>query len=407
MTDQSQPVLLVLNTGSSSIKFSLYNAAALTASGPQCLGNGSFEVRKDTERLIFQSTDSLAQKCEEWLRNDASPDRASPDSGTLANLMDWIERYTGGQICAAAHRVVHGGSRTHVAERVDAALIADMQALVPLAPLHQPLCLAPMTYLSREHGGLVQFACFDTAFHHTLDALETRFGLPAALTAQGVRRYGFHGLSYEYIASVLPHYDQRAAQGRTIVAHLGNGASLCAMHNRVSRGTTMGFSTLDGVLMGTRPGRLDPGVLLYLLRECGMSVQALEHLLYHECGLLGVSGGISSDMRELSASQAPEARDAIALFVRSVVREIGSLAAILGGIDALVFTGGIGEHACEVRDAIIDGCAWLGLTRDRVTPPRSAARLSRPDSAVSAWTIATDENAIIARHALGLLHDRT
>lgn len=407
MTDQSQPLLLVLNTGSSSIKFSLYSAAALAASGPQCLGNGSFEVRKDTERLIFQGADGCAQKREEWPRNDASLNKASPDSGTLANLMGWIERHADGQICAAAHRVVHGGSRTQVAARVDAVLMADMQALVPLAPLHQPLCLAPMTYLSREHGGLVQFACFDTAFHHTLDALETRFGLPATLTAQGLRRYGFHGLSYEYIASVLPHYDQRAAQGRTIVAHLGNGASLCAMHNRVSRGTTMGFSTLDGVLMGTRPGRLDPGVLLYLLRERRMSVQALEHLLYHECGLLGVSGGISSDMRELSASQAPEARDAIALFVRSVVREIGSLAAILGGIDALVFTGGIGEHAADVRDAILDGCAWLGLKRDRAVATQPGARLSHPDSAVSAWVIATDENAIIARHALGLLHERT
>ncbi|WP_439849736.1 acetate/propionate family kinase [Pseudomonas syringae] len=409
MTDQSQPVLLVLNTGSSSIKFSLYSAAPLAASGPQCLGNGSFEVRNDTEKLIFQHTGSAAQKREEWPRSYASSNKASPDSGTLVNLMDWIERHTDGQLCAAAHRVVHGGSRTQVASRVDAALMADMQALVPLAPLHQPLCLAPMTYLSREHGGLVQFACFDTAFHHSLDALETRFGLPASLTAQGLRRYGFHGLSYEYIASVLPHYDQRAAEGRTIVAHLGNGASLCAMHNRVSRGTTMGFSTLDGVLMGTRPGRLDPGVLLYLLREHGMSVPALEHLLYHECGLLGVSGGLSSDIRELSASQAPEAREAIALFVRSVVRETGSLAAILGGVDALVFTGGIGEHATEVRDAILDGCAWLGLERDRSVPTQPAsqpaARLSLPGSAVSAWTIATDENAVIARHALELLYD--
>lgn len=406
MTDRSQPVLLVLNTGSSSIKFSLYNAAAPAASAPQCLGNGSFEVRKDTERLIFQNTGSAAQKREEWPRNDTSP-----GSGTLVNLMDWIERHTDGQLCAAAHRVVHGGSRMQVAARVDAALMAEMQALIPLAPLHQPLCLAPMAYLSREHRGLVQFACFDTAFHHTLDVLETRFGLPASLTAQGLRRYGFHGLSYEYIASVLPDYDQRAAEGRTIVAHLGNGASLCAMHNRVSRGTTMGFSTLDGLLMGTRPGRLDPGVLLYLMREQGMSVQALEHLLYHECGLLGVSGGISSDMRELSASHAPAAREAIALFVHSVVREIGSLAAILGGVDALVFTGGIGEHATQVRDAILDGCAWLGIKRDRAvaTQPatQTAPRLTLPDSAVSAWTIATDENAVIARHALGLLHDRT
>jgi acetate kinase len=399
MIDQSRPVLLVLNAGSSSIKFSLYDAAPLAEPGLRCVGSGSFEVRKDIERLVFQHTGSQAQKHEDWPRNDASP-----DSGTLFNLMDWIERHTDGQICAAAHRIVHGGSRREVAAQITPALMDEMQALVPVAPLHQPLCLAPITYLAREHHDILQFACFDTAFHHSLDPLEIRFGLPRTLTDEGLRRYGFHGLSYEYIASVLPQYDQRAAHGRTIVAHLGNGASLCAMHNRVSRGTTMGFTTLDGLLMGTRPGRLDPGLLLYLLRERGMSVQALQDLLYHQCGLLGVSGGISSDMRELSASQAPEAIEAIALFVRSVVREIGSLAAVLGGVDALVFTGGIGEHAVQVRSAILQGCAWLGVEHDASVASQPSGCLSLPGSGVSAWTIATDENAVIARHALGLLH---
>lgn len=399
MTDQSRPLLLVLNAGSSSIKFSLYDAAPQAESGLQCVGSGSFEVRQDTERLIFQHTGSAAQKREEWPRNDTSP-----DSGTFFNLMDWIERHTDGQICAAAHRIVHGGSRSEVAARVDSALMAQMQALVCVAPLHQPLCLAPITYLAGEHPGFEQFVCFDTAFHHTLDPLETCFGLPRSMTQDGLRRYGFHGLSYEYIASVLAQYDRRAAEGRTIVAHLGSGASLCAMANGVSRGTTMGFTPLDGLLMGTRPGRLDPGLLLYLIRERGMGVQALEHLLYHECGLLGVSGGISSDMRTLSDSQAPAAKEAIALFVRSVVREIGSLVAVLGGVDALVFTGGIGEHAVQVRNSILDGCAWLGLEHDAMSSAGQSACLSLPGSRVSAWTIATDENAVIARHALGLLH---
>lgn len=400
MNDQSPALLLVLNAGSSSIKFSLYDTAENMV-GLQCVGSGTFEVRDETERLIFRHSGHDAQKREEWPRNDSSP-----DSGTLFNLMDWVERHMGGEICAAAHRIVHGGNRCEVVMRVDHSLMDEMEALIPVAPLHQPACLAPITYLTREHPDMPQFACFDTAFHHSLDPLETRFGLPLALTEQGLRRYGFHGLSYEYIASVLPEYDQRAATGRTIVAHLGNGASLCAMQDRVSRGTTMGFSTLDGVLMGTRPGRLDPGLLLYLLRERGMTAQALEYMLYHECGLLGVSGGIASDMRALSASQAPEAKDAIALFVRSVAREIGSLAAVLGGVDALVFTGGIGEHSAGVRNAILDGCAWLGLEHGAVLTERTA-RLSSPGSRVSAWVIPTDENAVIARHALGLLHGST
>ncbi len=401
MNDQPLALLLVLNAGSSSIKFSLYNAAERVV-GLQCVGNGTFEVSEDTERLIFCHSGHDAQKREEWPRNDSSP-----DSGTLFNLMDWIERHMGGEICAAAHRIVHGGNRREVAMRIDSSMMDEMRSLIPVAPLHQPICLAPISYLTREHPDIPQFACFDTAFHQSLDLLETRFGLPLALTEQGLRRYGFHGLSYEYIASVLPEYDQRAATGRTIVAHLGNGASLCALHDRVSRATTMGFSTLDGVLMGTRPGRLDPGLLLYLLRERGMTTQALEHMLYHQCGLLGVSGGIASDMRTLTASQAPQAKDAIRLFVRSVVREIGSLAAVLGGVDALVFTGGIGEHSVQVRNAIIEGCAWLGLEHSGQDPAERVARLSSIGSAVSAWVIPTDENAVIARHALELLHGGT
>ncbi|TDV56939.1 acetate kinase [Pseudomonas graminis] len=398
MTDHSRPLLLVLNAGSSSIKFSLYDAAD-SGAGNSCLGHGSLEAHADTERLIFRAADG-AQQSAAWPRTEGTA-----DTGTLLNLMEWIDHHAQGRLCAAAHRVVHGGDRTLTGARVNSTLMRELQALVPMAPLHQPLCLAPIDYLAREHGGLAQFACFDTAFHHSLDPLEISFGLPRAMTEQGLRRYGFHGLSYEYIAGVLPQYDPRAANGRTIVAHLGNGASLCAMHNRVSRATTMGFSTLDGLLMGTRPGRLDPGVLLYLMRERGMSAEALEDLLYHRCGLLGVSGGIASDMRELADSTAPAAAQAIALFVRSVVREIGAMAAVLGGLDALVFTGGIGENSAPVRNAILDGCAWLGLQHSSAPDTSQGTCLSLPGSKVSAWTIATDENAVIARHALALLHD--
>jgi acetate kinase len=398
MNEQPLPVLLVLNAGSSSVKFSLYNAIPHESFGPECLGSGSVQIDEAIEHLSFRAFDSVVAEKAQWPRGEVSSQGTS-----LVELMQWLERKTGARIRAAAHRVVHGGSRSTSAARVDAALIAELQALVPIAPLHQQACLAPIAYLNDEHPDIPQFVCFDTTFHQSLDRLETTFGLPRAMTERGLRRYGFHGLSYEYIASVLPDYDHGAAEGRTIIAHLGSGASLCAMHNCVSRATTMGMTPLDGLLMGTRPGRLDPGVLLYLMRELGMSVPALEHLLYHQCGLLGVSGGISSDMRELSGSEAPEAAEAIALFVRSVVREIGSLAAVMGGIDSLVFTGGIGENAVAVRQAIIDGCAWLGIEQDPSAAPQQTARLSLPGSRVSAWVIPTDENAVIARHVLALM----
>lgn len=394
MTTTSCPVLLVLNAGSSTLKFSLYPATAANAA---CLGNGSLEVREGQATLVYQGVGIETEHREQWASDSCL------DETSLNRLLHWIARQPDLHIAGAAHRVVHGGSRREVAARVDASLIAELQALIPIAPLHQPLCLAPILHLAQEHPGMPQVACFDTAFHHTLDPLETQYGLPRVLSEKGLRRYGFHGLSYEYIASVLAEHDPRAASGRTIVAHLGNGASLCALHNRISRGTTMGFSTLDGLLMGTRPGNLDPGVVLYLLREDGMSVAALEHLLYHECGLLGVSGGLSSDMRTLLASPAPLAKQAVALFVRRVIKEIGALAALLGGVDSLVLTGGIGEHAHEVRDGILAGCAWLGVVRDEARGPGSSACLTMPDSRVSAWVIATDENAVIARHSLALL----
>ncbi|WP_248745980.1 acetate/propionate family kinase [Pseudomonas sp. MWU12-2037] len=397
--DDPCPALLVFNAGSSTLKFSLYDASL---SAPHCLGHGSVEVREHKASLSYQDTRLKAGPQAHW-----SSAGDGMDAATLSHLMGWIDSNTRWRVRAAAHRVVHGGQRREVAALVDGSLIREMQALTPMAPLHQPLCLAPMLHLAREYPGMPQVACFDTAFHHTLDPLETLYGLPKALSEAGMRRYGFHGLSYEYIAGVLPDYDRDAAQGRTIVAHLGNGASLCALHDRISRATTMGFSTLDGLLMGSRPGSLDPGIVLYLLRERGMSAQAVEHLLYHECGLLGVSGGEASDMRTLMASRSDAAKQAIALFVRRVVKEIGALAAVLGGVDALVFTGGIGEHAHEVRDGILEGCAWLGVVRKSAGSEKPdqavSACLSQAQSKVSAWVIATDESAVIARHSLALL----
>lgn len=387
--------LLVLNAGSSSLKFTLYHAIAGERGEPVALGQGSLEWRAGQSVLVF--TDAQGQVVKEHWPLPAE------DGDPLEHLLPWIEAHTEGPLVAAGHRVVHGGSRRDVAALVDEPLLAELQALTSIAPLHQPLCLAPIRFLASRHPGLPQVACFDTAFHHTLDPLETMYGLPRQLTEDGLRRYGFHGLSYEYIASALSQRDPAAAVGRTIVAHLGNGASLCALDAGRSRATSMGFTTLDGLLMGSRPGHLDPGILLYLMRERGLSAQALEHLLYHECGLLGVSGGISSDMRTLLASDQVAAHEAVSLYVHNVVREIGSFAAVLGGLDALVFTGGIGEHAAPVRAAIMRGCAWLGLEFDEASNQASVSQLSSARSPVRAWMIPTDEDRVIARHTLKLL----
>jgi acetate kinase len=287
-------------------------------------------------------------------------------------------------VVAAGHRVVHGGSRYAAPVRVDEGVLAELRELVPLAPLHQGHNLAAIEALQRLHPGLPQVACFDTAFHHGQAATATAFALPAELADRGVRRYGFHGLSYEYIAGVLPEHLGEKADGRVVVAHLGNGASMCAMLGRRSIATTMGFSALDGLVMGTRPGAVDPGVLLYLL-EGGMSAGELAELLWSRSGLLGVSG-ISGDMRTLLASSDPRAAAAVDLFVYRIVRELGSLAAALGGLDALIFTAGIGEHAAPVRERVCAGSAWLGV-----------------GGTVPALVIPTDEEAVVARHTTELL----
>ena len=273
---------------------------------------------------------------------------------------------------------------------------------MPLAPLHQPHNLAPIRALFERAPEIPQVACFDTAAHRSNPLLAQMFALPKELTDAGIRRYGFHGLSYEYIASVLPQFDERAARGRAVVLHLGNGASMCALQAGRSVTSTMGFTAVDGLPMGTRCGALDPGVILYLMDERGMNARAVEKLLYHQSGLLGVSG-VSSDMRALLESSEPDARLAVDLFVYRIGRELGSLAAALGGLDAIVFTGGIGEHAAPVRERVCRQAAWLGVELDEATNAKHGPRISTATSRTAAWAIPTNEELMIARHTRDLL----
>jgi acetate kinase len=286
--------------------------------------------------------------------------------------------------------------------RIDDAVLARLERYVPLAPLHQPHNLAAIRLMREQLPGVPEIACFDTAFHRTIPETAQRFALPPRFADAGVRRYGFHGLSYEYVASVLPGIDARAAAGRTVVFHLGNGSSMCALQGGRSVATTMGFTAVEGLPMGTRSGSIDPGVLLFLLDEMKFSVRDVERLLYQESGLLGMSG-ISSDMRDLLSSQDTAARLAVDVFVYRATRELGSLAAALGGLDAVVFTAGIGENQPEVRSRIAQGARWLGVELDETANRSGGQRISADGSAVTAYVVATDEELMIARHVAGLL----
>ncbi|WP_019939550.1 acetate/propionate family kinase [Bordetella sp. FB-8] len=391
--------ILVLNAGSSSIKFALFPGDAYPARQALiCEG----EIENIGHVLHFIARDGTGATLA------ANQPRGTSHEDALAALLGWLgvrfERY---RLIAAGHRVVHGGASYTGPVRIDARVIAALRALIPLAPLHQPHHLAAIDALSKLHPELVQIACFDTAFHRTQSDLATAFALPRALTAEGVRRYGFHGLSYEYIADALPGIMGAAtADGRVVVAHLGSGASLCAMRGRRSVATTMGFTALDGLPMSRRCGSLDPGVVLYLMQQKGMTADQVSHLLYQESGLYGVSG-VSDDMRELLASRQPAAREAVALFAYRIGREIGSLAAALGGLDAVVFTAGIGEHAAQVRRMVCEGAAWLGVALDPAANAAGAPRITRKTSRVSAWVIPTDEDLMIARHVYETLFSRT
>jgi acetate kinase len=386
-----EPLIGVINAGSSSLKFSIYEGETRVLAG---------NVDGIGVRPNATATDAHGNAI-------APPDfaRSAPASPSevLPAILPWARPHLGTRrLVALGHRVVHGGMRHSKPARVTPELLAELEALVPLAPLHEPHNLAPIRTAMEINPELPQVACFDTAFHRTAPELEQAFALPYTLYTEGIRRYGFHGLSYEYIASILPERAPEIAEGRVIVAHLGNGCSACAMQARRSVTTTMGFTALDGIPMGTRCGALDPGVVLHLIQQKGMTAERLVDLLYRESGMLGLSG-ISSDFRELLASDEPRARFAIDLFCHTVARHIGSLAAALDGLDGLVFTAGVGENAAAIREQICQACAWLGLQLDPVANNRHQTRISTANSRVAAFVIRTDENLMIARHARALI----
>lgn len=385
--------VLVLNAGSSSIKFALHRAVHGL---PVCLLRGLVEEIGGASRLRM-----LVGAPDHEAAEDFPP--VTSHAQALAALLDWLAPELAGlRLLGVGHRVVHGGSRFNAPTRVDSEVLTYLDSLVPIDPLHQPHNLAGIRALLQARPDLPQVACFDTAFHRTMPPVAQRFALPRPLAEAGVLRYGFHGLSYAYIAGVLPNYIGAAADGRVIVAHLGSGASLCALRQRQSMETTMSFTPLDGLPMGTRCGAIDPAIPVYLMRERGMDADAVSDLLNRQSGLLGLSG-ISSDMRTLLDSADPRAKEAVEHFVYHVAQAIGALAMSLGGLDALVFTAGIGEHAAPVRTDICRRCAWLGLKLDEAANAAHGPRISTPDSAVSAWVIPTDEEMLIARQTLGVL----
>lgn len=384
--------ILALNAGSSSLKFALFDGAAKVVrlrGSVSSAGQGAAR---------FETTDAEGRSVADERWDGSVDDR-------LERLVRWLETHLGGdELVAAGHRVVHGGAEFSAPAVVNASVLAALEGLTPLAPLHQPGSLQPIHQLSAIRPNLLQVACFDTAFHHGLTPPASRYALPRALEAEGIRRYGFHGLSYESIAASLRRRGDGADHELVVVAHLGSGASLCAMKALRSLDTTMGFSALDGLVMGTRPGALDPGLLLYLQREKGYDLDRLEHLLYHESGLLGVST-TTSDVQELLASDRPEAGEALDLFAFSAARNIVMMATTLGGLDRVVFTGGIGEHAWQVRERIGRRLEWIGLKLDREANMARSSTISAIDSAVRVDVVPTDEEAVIARHVATLLHD--
>ena len=393
---------VVLNAGSSSLKFCVYQrpegAGWTQESRGQIDGIGT--------KPRFSAKDGAGAKID-----DRSLDASVKDGrAALESLAAWLRsRHGGARVLGVGHRVVHGGAKYAGPVIVTPEVLKDLRELEPLAPLHQPYNLAAIDAVSDRLPGVPQVACFDTSFHRGQPAVAEVIPLPREVCKGGVQRYGFHGLSYEYIASALPAIAPEIAGGRVIVAHLGSGASLCALKNGKSIDSTLGFTALDGLCMGTRPGSVDPGVILYLFQELGLSVKEVETLLYKKSGLVGISG-ISNDMRDLLGRSEPTARLAVDYFIYRVAREIGALAAVLHGVDGLVFTAGIGEHSAEIRRRICEASAWLGLEIDAEANRTNKGRISKAGSRVSAWVIPTNEELIIARHTgvlLGLLEART
>jgi acetate kinase len=385
--------IAVLNAGSSSVKFALHEADSANAR----LFHGQIESIGAEAKLKVVGADGsiLAQKL--W-----APKSLDHAGATLAIVEIVRSLAPQGSIAGVGHRVVHGGVKYERPTRVTQAVVDDLATLEPLAPLHQPHNLAPIRTLMKAAPSLPQVACFDTAFHRRQPSLAQAFALPRAISAEGVHRYGFHGLSYDYLSSRFAELDPERAPGRVVYAHLGNGASLCAVKAGVSVASTMGFTAVDGLMMGTRCGAIDPGVLLYLMQSKGYDATRIESLIYRESGLLGVSG-IASDMRTLRASAEPAAREAIELFVYRIVREIGSMAAALGGLDALVFSGGIGENDAALRTEVVEGCRWLGAAIDEPKNKAGLGRLSPEGGKVAVWAVATDEERLIARRTAEVL----
>lgn len=385
--------LLILNAGSSSIKFAAFESI-IARGNLRLIGRGHVAQLGSNVELIVKNADgSLLQKVH-W----ASAHGAFDHDEAMSRMFTWLDTHGEGMtITAVGHRVVHGGKKYSAPVLVTEDILCDLEALVPLAPLHQPHNLKAIRILQERWPAVAQVACFDTAFHSTQPSVAQAFALPRAITEAGARRYGFHGLSYEYVASQLPRVLGDRASGKVVVAHLGNGASLCALLNGKSVASTMGFSALDGLVMGTRCGALDPGVVLYMLQQLHMSAQEISNLLYTRSGLLGVSG-ISSDMQVLLGSHEPHAAEAIDLFVHRIVCEIGSMAAAMGGLDALVFTAGIGEHAAAIRARVSAGCAWLGAVLDESANCSAQELIHAASSTLQLAVVPTNEEIMIAAH---------
>lgn len=389
--------IVVLNAGSSSIKFSLF---ALAGRDLDVVVRGQIEGLFTSPKFVSKDKGGKILSEKSW-----GEGKSLGQQGGLDHLVTYLRgELAEHRLVGVGHRIAHGGPEIAKPQRLDPKGVSELEKFVPLAPLHQPHNLAPVRILFERAPQLPQVGCFDTSFHRTNTQISQLFALPMEYYDSGVRRFGFHGLSYEYIASILPDYDTRAAHGKTVVLHLGNGASMCALESSRSAACTMGFCAVDGLMMGTRSGSLDPGVVLFLMAQRGMSAPEIENLIYTKSGLLGVSG-ISSDMRTLLASDQPRARLAVDLYVYRIQRELGSLAAAMHGLDSIVFTGGIGENAAIVRARICRDASWLGVELDEGGNTKGEPRISEANSRTSAWVIPTNEELMIARHtrtALGL-----
>ncbi len=385
-----QRALLIINAGSSSIKFALFDVETLSE-----LAKGQIDGIGSAAAFRAKSPDLKIDEQLQWLLEDAPQDH----SAALQWLIEWLgQTMVGVQVSAVGHRVVHGGSIYMEPVIINEDVLHELESIVALAPLHEPHNIAGIKGARAAFGDITQVACFDTAFHRTQSFINDTYALPRSLYLEGIRRYGFHGLSYEFIAGYLKENFPERFSGKCIVAHLGNGASLCAIENGQAVSSTMGFTPLEGLPMGTRSGRIDPGVLLYLMHHKQWEAQQISDMLYKESGLKGLSGGLSNDMRALEASDSNEAKEAIEYFVQHVQQEIASLAAIMRGVDTLVFTGGIGENSVSIRKRVMQGLEWLGLRVDEIQNASGATVLSQPQSNIFCLRIPTNEEGMIAQH---------